>query len=334
MFQKATTCIAFLIFVLSSANALVWPTANPAFLRGESIEAYVQATASGNPISGVFGCVRNGGKRFHEGLDLFGLRRDANFEVLDVVFSVLPGEVVYMNEDPSRSRYGRYAVISHREKGVSFYSLYAHLHSFDASVQLGVSLKEGQPIGRMGRSAGGYTIPKERAHLHFELGVKLSDQFQKWYDAEGFETKNWHADWNGMNLIGVDPLDFYEAIRSQRVHSFGDYLSQLKPRLKLRVRFDGTPSFLKANKKFSKIHTLKESEIAGWEVVLSQYGIPNSWKPLRAGSLKLPEGQDFQLIAYNKKVVDADCCSLFKMEAGRVSITQLTLSNLKKLFVQ
>ena len=62
---------------------MVWPTPNPAFANGESIEAFVQATVSGNPSSGLYGMVRNKGTKFHEGLDLFGIQFDAKKEVLD-----------------------------------------------------------------------------------------------------------------------------------------------------------------------------------------------------------------------------------------------------------
>lgn len=343
MFIKATTLCTVFILSLSSISALVWPTPNPAFSNGESIESFVQATASGNPISGLYGCVRNGGERFHEGLDLFGLKRDAEFEVLDSVFSVLPGFVAYVNEDASRSRYGRYIVITHSEAGVTFYSLYAHLQSVDALIHTGTQVKEGQRIGRMGRSAGGYIIPKDRAHLHFELGVKLSDQFQKWYDQQSFETKNWHSNWNGMNLMGVDPLDFYRSIRARKVSSFGEYLSHLKARLKLHVRFSGTPSFLKANTKFIQEHSIKESEVAGWEVVFSQYGIPNVWKPLKADALGLPPGQDFKVIAVNQRDLDQKCCALWSKVEGKVEgkgkgdqirLSKAMLTHLAKLFVR
>ena len=53
---------------------MVWPTPNPAFAKGESIEAFVQATVSGNLSSGLYGMVRNKGTKFHEGLDLFGIQ--------------------------------------------------------------------------------------------------------------------------------------------------------------------------------------------------------------------------------------------------------------------
>ena len=92
----------FLLLALLSVSSklwagLIWPTANPAFQNGQSIEAYIQPTASGVLESGLFGCVRNGGARFHEGMDLYPLSRDPRGEALDKIYAVLPGRVVYVN---------------------------------------------------------------------------------------------------------------------------------------------------------------------------------------------------------------------------------------------
>ena len=107
-------CYVVLLLPLQSAlllAELVWPTPNQAFLKGEPIEAFVQPTASGEIKSGLFGCVREGGRRFHEGLDLFPIERDARGEAKDLIFSVLPGRVVYVNDRPGWSSYGRYVVV-------------------------------------------------------------------------------------------------------------------------------------------------------------------------------------------------------------------------------
>ena len=82
----------FFFFLTLSCNCygLIWPTPNPAFANGKSIEDFVQATGSGNPSSGLYGLVRNKGKKFHEGLDLYGIKFDTKKVVLDSIFAVLP----------------------------------------------------------------------------------------------------------------------------------------------------------------------------------------------------------------------------------------------------
>mgnify|MGYP003334059019 CR=1 FL=1 len=61
----------------------------------------------------------------------------------------------------------------------------------------------------MGHSSGGYMIPAARAHLHFEVGLAITSDFQGWYDHRRFGSRNEHGMWNGMNLVGVDPVAFF-----------------------------------------------------------------------------------------------------------------------------
>jgi len=49
---------------------LSWPTPNPAFAQGMGYSAFLQKTGPDKAFSsGAFGCVRNNGYKFHEGLD-------------------------------------------------------------------------------------------------------------------------------------------------------------------------------------------------------------------------------------------------------------------------
>ncbi len=106
---------------------LGWPTPNPAWADGKGIEAFIQPTVSGDPQSGCFGCVRDNGFQFHEGLDLKPVARDRRGEPEDEVFAVLPGIVRHVNLRPGESSYGRYIVVEHTGVTPSVYSLYAHL---------------------------------------------------------------------------------------------------------------------------------------------------------------------------------------------------------------
>jgi len=278
---------------------LRWPTPNRAWERGEPVRAFLQHAGSGNPISGGYGSVRNGGTRFHEGIDLFPVRRDARGEALDEVFAAMSGIVRYVNTEPARSSYGRYVVLEHDAQSPAIYTLYAHLASVDSALLPDVAgelvrVRAGQVLGRMGRSAGGYTIPKARAHLHFEMGLRLTDDFERWYDARGFDDPNYHGVFNGMNLMGFDPLAFYEAHRAAAIRTVADWFAQMEPAVVLHVASRATPDFVRRYPRLLKQGAVTLGAQAGWRIECDPSGIPFAWTPLSADAvrgLKLSPGE-------------------------------------------
>ena len=74
----ALSIFALLPPLLSGATPafhLSWPTPNPAFAKGMGYSAFLQKTGPDKAFSsGAFGCVRNNGYKFHEGLDLASLK--------------------------------------------------------------------------------------------------------------------------------------------------------------------------------------------------------------------------------------------------------------------
>ncbi|MEX2044310.1 MAG: M23 family metallopeptidase, partial [Opitutus sp.] len=207
---------------------LVWPTPGMAWAEGRPPSSFLQHAGSGDPDSGGYGGVRDGGAQFHEGIDIKPVARNRSGEPLDPVFAVMAGVVRHVNPVAGGSSYGRYIVMEHPDQSPAVYTLYAHLARISPEVRVGGALASGAVLGTMGHSAGGYVIPRNRAHLHFEIGVVLTRDFQSWYDRQGFGSRNEHGMWNGMNLMGLDPLDFFNAWRDRRIHSVQDYLNQLE----------------------------------------------------------------------------------------------------------
>ena len=91
--------------------------------------------------------------RFHEGIDIRPLHRDANGDPLDEVRAIADGRVVHTNLVPGYSNYGKYVVIEHHWDGSNYYSLYGHLSSI--AVQSGEMVKRGQRIAVMGYTGTG-----------------------------------------------------------------------------------------------------------------------------------------------------------------------------------
>ena len=282
--RRILPTLAIVTLLTSAAAArdrleLVWPTPNPAWAEGKSIAAFIQPTASGDPISGTFGCVRDNGFQFHEGLDLKPLRRDARGNPLDEIYAALPGIVRHVNPHPGESSYGRYIVIEHPGVTPAIYTLYAHLASVLPGIREGARVERGQPIAIMGHSAGGYAIPLERAHMHFEMGLMVTEEFQAWYNRKRFGSPNEHGIWNGMNLMGFDPLDFYNRWRAHQVDNLQEYFNQMRAQLRVRIATRRVPDFIRRYPSLLKA-PLPAGPIGGWEIECDWTGLPFAWRPL------------------------------------------------------
>ena len=263
---------------------LVWPTPNIAYLEGKPIETYVQSTASGEAESGLFGCARSGGAQYHEGVDLKPVSRNRLGEPTDPIFAAMPGVVRYINPVAGESNYGRYIVLEHPDMQPAVYTLYAHLSATAPGLKAGDTVTKGQVIATMGHTADKGGIPRDRAHLHFEIGLMVTRDFQRWYDWKGFGSINSHGLYNGMNLMGVDPLDFFNEFRARRVDNFQDYFSRMTAVAKVRIATRTVPDFVR------RYPTLLTKEIpmagvAGWEIQVGWTGLPFSWTPLEASDV-------------------------------------------------
>ena len=156
--------------------------------------------------TGTFGCVRSGGWQMHEGLDIRCLQRDKHGEPTDPVLATADGTVVYISTRPSLSNYGKYLVVRHQVEGLEIYSLYAHLREVRRDLKVGQAVKAGEPVAIMGRTANTHEgISKDRAHVHFELNLLVNDRFAGWYKKTVPGQRNDHGEWNGQNLLGIDP---------------------------------------------------------------------------------------------------------------------------------
>lgn len=286
---------------------VVWPTPNAAMMEGRGLATYVQPTASGRLESALWGCVRNGGHRFHEGLDLKPLQRDSRGEATDPVFAAMPGQVVHINTVSGHSSYGRYIVMEHSGLHPGVYTLYAHLAAVEPGLATGQFLKAGERIATMGRSAGGYTIPRSRAHLHFEIGVRLSDSFQDWYDNQGFGSENHHGSYNGMNLIGFNPLDYYQKLMNGSVAGPASYLDQEPTAVSLRVFTSEVPDFLKRYPALIAGGLKKEPHIA-WDIEFTWYGLPKAWIPRYPEDGLSGSRGTLQLLSLKRELLESQHC--------------------------
>jgi murein DD-endopeptidase MepM/ murein hydrolase activator NlpD len=240
--RSSTAAVALVLLSHSSMMAqsdqavdLVLPTDNNALFSGDgpAFYQYVERNYKGVKSTpwegGQYGFVRDPMEtsagivytRFHEGIDIRALNRDQRGEPLDEVRAIADGKVVHANLVPNYSNYGEYIVIEHRWSGSSYYSLYAHLSSI--AVRPGDTVKRGQPIAVMGYTGVG--LNQARAHLHLQLNLMRSHQFEAWYDAFFKNDPNHHGIYNGMNLAGLDIARLYLALRKNPSLTIPKFLS-------------------------------------------------------------------------------------------------------------
>lgn len=242
------------------------------------LKDYVQPASSGTTESAMFGMTRNGGTRFHEGLDIRAFSRDEFGMPSDKVFSVFPGTVAHVCRENNGS-YGRYVVLEHFSGGILFYTLYAHLNFVSADISEGKEISAGVELGVLGRSSSVYDFPPGTEHLHFEVGVRLGEEsFTRWYD-KTFPAwdKNLHAFWNGMNLTGTDPLIFFASF--PRFDDFSAWMkSEISPAFEVFVRTETVPEILRFSPGFLCGNAIEKPE--GWKVSFSWSGFPVKFVPV------------------------------------------------------
>ena len=260
------------------------PTGNDALLRGDGAAFYmfVDRYTPGGVIQawqgGGYGFVRNPRDtaqgtvftKFHEGVDIAPMERDAKGEPLDPVRSIADGTVVYTIKPPARSNYGNYVVIEHRcgpASGV-FYSLYAHLRRIDAVP--GSAVKRGDAIGVLGHTGDG--IDRRRSHVHLELCLMLSERF----DALIGAAANGHGNFHGSNLIGIDVASFLIKNHENPLLLPADFLKTEPPYFKVTVPNHGGELELVAREPW-----MRAPGPAGvsWEISFTGTGVPLSVAP-------------------------------------------------------
>jgi murein DD-endopeptidase MepM/ murein hydrolase activator NlpD len=266
----------------NQALDLVLPTDNDALFSGggaafyQHIERNFKGLKSTPWEGGQYGFVRDptdtaGGvvyTRFHEGIDIRPLHRDAHGEPLDEVRAIADGKVVHVNSVPGYSNYGKYIVIEHRWGGSNYYSLYGHLSSL--AVQTGETMKRGQRIAVMGYTGTG--LNRERAHLHLELNLMLSPEFESWYNAFFRNDPNHNGVYNGMNLAGLDIARLYLALRKNPSLTIPEFLGREETFYKVTVP---KARHFELPKLYSwMVTTGSRNEKSSWEVSFAPSGVP------------------------------------------------------------
>jgi len=262
--------LACLLPLTANGLELGLPTDNNALRRGDKT-AFYQPTAEGSVESGMFGCVRRGGRRFHEGIDIRCLHRDKRGEPTDEVRAVSDGTVAFINAKPGLSNYGRYVLLAHRWDSVAVYTLYAHLANIAAELRIGQPVVKGQRLGTLGHSTNTKEgIPRDRAHLHFEVDFLLNTNFHIWYPKREPKAPPF-GNFNGMNLCGLDPAALLLAAGSKPKLNFAEYVARQPIAFTVLVPAKSFP-WLKLHPE--QIQSSSNGPVAAYEIGATAWGLP------------------------------------------------------------
>jgi hypothetical protein len=264
------------------------PTENEALFREDPAAFYmfVDRYGADGKVSqvwqgGGYGYVRNPRTtatgevytKFHEGIDIAPMKRDAAGEPQDIVHAIADGTVVFCSPNAA-SNYGNYVVIEHpcgAEYG-NFYSLYAHLRRIDTTV--GTAVKRGAAVALMGHTGEG--IDRRRSHTHLELCMMLSDRFNDFY-AKYYKLGNPNGNWHGHNLVGIDVAAFLKAAHSDPGLTPAEFLKSAQPYYTARVP-NKTNQELEIARRYPWLRKPGEPG-ASWEISYNSAGVPLSIAP-------------------------------------------------------
>jgi hypothetical protein len=116
-------------------------------------------------------------------------------------------------------------------EGAPLYTLYAHLAT--VYVLPDQTVRQGEPLGRLGCTGAGLDRP--RAHLHFEIAILMSRNFEAWSGAQSRGDQNKHGLYNGMNLAGTDPAAILKAAATDPGFRLTKLIGSLDPVFKLTL---------------------------------------------------------------------------------------------------
>lgn len=313
---RASVAALALVAVGLRAQPFYLPTPNRDILQSGGETRYFVGTVGKPWSSGTFGCVRTDGQQLHEGWDIRATTRDKQGEATDTVTAAADGVVAYVNAKPALSNFGRFVILRHRVDGLEVYSTYAHLARLRSGLAPGLAVKAGEPLGVLGRSANtAQGISKDRAHLHFELGLRISDHFTAWQKANFPGQRNDHGEFNGRNFIAVDPFPiFREQMRLRERFNLVRLLQAQSALCRVQVR-DTNFAWLRRYPQFVVTGTRATREgVAGYEIWLNYHGLPFKLVPLAPSELK---GQSrYHLVEVNAAEQQARPCGKLVARSG------------------
>lgn len=277
------------IFGRKASFNLELPTDNAAIFSRDPSKFYMYTNRNFEGVSsrpwtaGRYGFVRNQRRtshgiiftKFHEGIDIRPAHRDKNNQPLDDVRPLANGVVAYTNKVSGHSNYGNYVVVKHDWGDGPFYSLYAHLRSI--SVNRGDQVEVNSLLGKLGYTGAG--INRERAHLHVEFAMMLSENFETWYK-KYFRSPNHHNIHSGLNLSGMDIAGLFHSKKKNPKLTVPEFIRMAGAYYKVAIPSKHLQP-LPITQRYPWLERGREPGKfpPAWEITLSSSGLPMAVRP-------------------------------------------------------
>ena len=136
-------------------------------------------------------------------------------------------------------------------------------------------MTRGEVIGIMGYTGEG--LNQERAHVHLELNLMLSREFDGWHRTFYPADPNHHGLYNGINLIGLDIAKLYLALQKRPSLTIPQFLAQEE--VFYRVRIPLSKHFELAKRYPWMIASPPHAEQQSWELSFNRAGVPLKISP-------------------------------------------------------
>ncbi len=175
----------------------------------------------------------------------------------------------------------------------------------------------GDQIAIMGRTSNTHErISKERAHVHFELNVLVNDRFAAWYQKTFPTERNDHGNWNGHNLIGLDPrLVLLAQQREGAKFSILNFIRNQTELCRVAVRATQFPYLKRYTALIRRNPVAQQQGVAGYEIAFNFNGVPYQLIPRSARELNNPER--IRLISVNKAEQEQHPCRHLVVKKGQ-----------------
>ena len=174
-----------------------------------------------------------------------------------------------------------------------------------------------------------FGIPISRSHLHFEIGLRLSENFQVWYDRKNFNTSNQHGNFNGYNLVGTDPLKFFKFHQTGNMKNPLDYFNQLNETVRVRIKSKSPPSILEINPSLNRTRISREFIVRSWICSFGPHGIPLSFEPSQEGGK-----QNIEILSYTPSKNAGYCRKLVNQKNSSLTASEQLVAYIEILFAR